>query len=89
MRALKKAHPSGAVSNLKFAYKKSPSEGKPGGGLGCRIFEAHQTHFARHRVHYFNRVNAYSSSMYVADWIPFSATVTLYMFTVSGREGDI
>ena len=34
-------------------------------------------------------LNCYSSSMYVADWMPFSATVTLYIFTVSGREGAI
>ena len=34
------------------------------------------------------RLNYYSS-MYVADWIPFSATITLYIFTVSGREGAI
>ena len=31
----------------------------------------------------------YSSSMYVADWMPFSATVTLYIFTISGSEGAI
>lgn len=79
MCALKKAHP----------LKNPPPGSKPGGGLGCRILEAHQAHFDWHIVHYLNRVNAYSSSMYVADWIPFSATVTLYMFTVSGREGDI
>ena len=74
------------MKNLK---KAPPFSIKPRRGVFLHIGRAYFDNTTETQLDHFNMLNHYSSSMYVADWMPFSATVTLYIFTVSGSEGAI